>query len=105
MRGDLFVDGRNVLGGWASADAGFVYESFGGSVGSAVASGRCRRWTMPPAATVASVEATPETVPGVTPVVEAQLAAPGGDGQVGRGRRATGRARQRRAVQPAVPLR
>jgi len=58
MRGDLFVDGRNVLGGVGLADAGFVYESFGGS-------GQRRRLRpvptidSPPAATVASVEATP----------------------------------------------
>jgi UDPglucose 6-dehydrogenase len=58
MRGDLFVDGRNALGGVGLADAGFVYESFGGS-------GRRRRLRpvptreSPPAATVATVDATP----------------------------------------------
>jgi nucleotide sugar dehydrogenase len=58
MRGDLFVDGRNVLGGVGLADAGFVYESFGGS-------GQRRRLRpvptidSAPTATVASVEATP----------------------------------------------
>jgi nucleotide sugar dehydrogenase len=58
MRGDLFVDGRNVLGGLPLADAGFVYESFGGSVE------RRRLRSVPtietpPAAAVSSVEATP----------------------------------------------
>ncbi len=58
MRGDLFVDGRNVLGGVGLADAGFVYESFGGSAQ------RRRLRPVPtidsaPTATVASVEATP----------------------------------------------
>ena len=58
MRGDLFVDGRNVLGGVGLADAGFVYESFGGSVQ------RRRLRPVPtmdsaPATTVDSVEATP----------------------------------------------
>jgi UDPglucose 6-dehydrogenase len=58
MRGELFVDGRNVLGGVGLSDAGFVYESFGGS-------GQRRRLRpvptrdSPPAATVDSVEATP----------------------------------------------
>ena len=58
MRGNLLVDGRNVLGGVGLCEAGFVYESFGGSE-----DGRrlrpVRVKAMPPAATVNSVEMTP----------------------------------------------
>lgn len=58
MRGDLFVDGRNVLGGLPWADAGFVYESFGGLAE------RRRLRSVPtietaPAAPVTSVDPTP----------------------------------------------
>jgi UDPglucose 6-dehydrogenase len=58
MRGDLFVDGRNVLRGAGMRAAGFVYESFG-------ASPERRRLrpvptrVMPATATVTSVEETP----------------------------------------------
>ena len=58
MRGDLFVDGRNVLRGAGMRAAGFVYESFG-------ASPERRRLrpvptrVMPATATVSSVEETP----------------------------------------------
>jgi UDPglucose 6-dehydrogenase len=58
MRGNLVVDGRNALGGVGLTDAGFVYESFGGS-------GQRRRLRpvptreSPPAAIVSSVDATP----------------------------------------------
>lgn len=58
MRGDLFVDGRNVLGGAGLADVGFVYESFGAS-----RDGRrlrpVRTRAVPPTAAVSSVEETP----------------------------------------------
>lgn len=58
MRGDVFVDGRNVLGGLGLSDAGFVYESFGRA-----AEGRRLRpvpaSAIPPAIAVASVERTP----------------------------------------------
>lgn len=58
MRGNLLVDGRNVLGGVGLSEAGFVYESFGGSE-----DGRrlrpVRVKAMPPAATVNSVEMAP----------------------------------------------
>lgn len=58
MQGDLFVDGRNALGGLPWAAAGFVYESFGGTTE------RRRLRSVPtietpPAAAVTSVEATP----------------------------------------------
>ncbi|HEV3364948.1 MAG TPA: UDP-glucose/GDP-mannose dehydrogenase family protein [Acidimicrobiia bacterium] len=58
MRGNLFVDGRNILGGVGLSDAGFVYESFGGS-------GQRRRLRpvptreTAPTPAVDSVEATP----------------------------------------------
>ena len=58
MRGNLIVDGRNVLGGVGLSEAGFVYESFGGSE-----DGRrlrpVRVKAMPPTATVDRVEMTP----------------------------------------------
>jgi UDPglucose 6-dehydrogenase len=58
MRGDLFIDGRNVLGGTAMGAAGFVYESFGSSP-----EGRRLRPVRMPAkpatATVSSVDETP----------------------------------------------
>ena len=58
MRGDLFVDGRNVLGGAGMGDAGFVYESFGASLeGRRLRPVRTR--AMPATATVSSVEETP----------------------------------------------
>jgi nucleotide sugar dehydrogenase len=58
MRGDLFVDGRNVLGGAGLGDAGFVYESF-----AAPPEGRrlrpVRTRAMPPAAAVSTEDDTP----------------------------------------------
>jgi nucleotide sugar dehydrogenase len=58
MRGDVFIDGRNVLGGLALGKAGFVYESLGGA-----AEGRrlrpVRASAIPPATRVTSVDNTP----------------------------------------------
>jgi UDPglucose 6-dehydrogenase len=58
MRGDLFVDGRNVLGGAGMVAAGFVYESFGASPeGRRLRPVRTR--VTPARATVSNVEDTP----------------------------------------------
>ncbi len=63
MRGNLVVDGRNVLGGLPWADAGFAYESFGGAAHLEMAQRRRLRSVptieTPPAAAVNNVEATP----------------------------------------------
>jgi nucleotide sugar dehydrogenase len=63
MRGNVVLDGRNVLADLPLVDAGFVVESLGGSVHPDPAQRRRLRSVptieTPPAATVTSVEATP----------------------------------------------
>lgn len=58
MRGNLFVDGRNVLSGLSLTEAGFVYESFGAAAQRRRLRSVPTRET-PPATAVPNVEATP----------------------------------------------